>query len=993
MKAVITPLFKIKPLVKIIRRGVTLSGTLSLSLFCFLPAQADAASYAAVTLEKYGFLSLNDGDDITVTGNKKNLCGICVGVGATDSVINLGNKVSVNVDGPVSAGIKLQGDNASMGASQLQVNVNGQYGIQVGAQDAQINLGNGSRIELNNNTLMANGIYLGYRSFLKADALTIITRGAGNGLYIAGAGTRMDLGNDSVIQTQGKQASGVYIFGQQGGVVGSPASLKANRLTVTTEGDLAYGLNIQADSDVNLGRGSRIETRGENAMGIWNLGRLTADELQVKTTGGNFANALEVREQGVATIGAGSSLSSEKSGALMARGEAATIYFTGSETQRNRIFSSGSYAVSAQSVGARVNLSRSDIDIRSDNGLAIGIWTMGGGKVRGDNLSITGDSGTIGIYAMGGSDIALTGKTVMRMASPLHMALATQHDPGYRASRISLRGVVDIVGSLNAVGGNIDLDMAAGSQLTGLTASDGVNGGALNITMRQSQWNMPGNAKVDNLTLSDSTVNFTAAEPGARLTVGNLAGSGTFALLTDIVERRSDRLIVTGNSAGNHYLQIRNRGEMHTTGEEVLTVVKTQDGQASFTLAPSTEKVELGGYLYGLQRAGSDWQLAATGIADRPDPTPDPAPTPDPGPENEREEEQGNLPQPTPDNKPEIVPQPAPDDEKEIVPQPAPDDEKEITPQPAPGPKEPELTSTADAGANFLNINYLINYAETQTLMQRLGDLRQKQASGNGWIRGIGGRFDDFGSGKLSGFHLSYSGMQFGVDKQIAPETPVTLGAFMGVTNGKAHYASGRGDQTSQHAGLYLTAQASNGLWLDGMVKYARMKNNFNVRDSQGATVSGYGKTDSYSVSLESGKRINLTAASQGFYLEPQLQVSWSHQQDNRLVASNGLRLDLDGYDSLLGRASALLGYGVQQNGLRLNLYLKSGLVREFKGETRYRLNGSPEQHSFKGNGWNNGLGVSAQIADRHVIYVEGDSSTGSQFNQRQFNAGYRLSF
>ena len=984
----ITPLFKIKPLAGMIRQGVALSGTLSLSLFCFLPAQSDAASYTAVTLEKNEALTLNEGDEITVTGSEKNLCGICVGVGATNSVINLGNNVSVNVDGPVSAGIKLQGDKASMEANQLQVNVNGQNGIQVDAKDAQINLGSGSRIELNNNTLMANGIYLGSRSFLEADALTIITRGAGNGLYIAGAGTRMDLGNDSLIQTKGKQASSVYIFGQQGGTAGSPASLKANQLTVTTEGDLAYGINIQANSEANLGRGSRIETRGENARGIWNLGRLTADELQVKTTGGEFANALEVREQGMAIIGAGSSLSSEKSGALMARGEAATIYFTGSETQRNRIFSSGSYAVSAQSPGARVNLSRSDIDIRSDNGLAIGIWTMGGGKVQGNNLSITGDSGTIGVYAMGGSDIALTGKTVMRMASPLHVALATQHDIGFRASRISLRGVMDIVGSVNAVGGNIDLDMAAGSQLTGLTASDGVNGGALNITMRQSQWNMPGNAKVDNLTLNSSTVHFMAAEPGARLTVGNLAGSGTFSLLTDIVERRSDQLIVTDSSAGNHYLQIRNRGDMHTTGEEVLTVVKTPDGQASFTLASSMEKVELGGYLYGLQRAGSNWQLAATGIAERPDPAPipDPEPTPDPGPENE-EEEQGNLPQPTPepDDKPEIVPQPIPE----------PDDEPEIAPQPAPGPgpKEPELTSTADAGANFLNINYLINYAETQTLMQRFGDLRQKQDSGNGWIRGIGGRFDDFGSGKLSGFHLSYSGMQFGVDKQIAPETPVTLGAFMGVTNGKAHYASGRGDQTSQHAGLYLTAQANNGLWLDGLVKYARMKNNFNVRDSQGATVSGYGKTDSYSLSLESGKRINLTAAPQGFYLEPQLQVSWSHQQEDRLVASNGLHIDLDGYDSLLGRASALLGYRVQQNGLRLNLYLKSGIVREFKGETRYRLNGSPEQHSFKGNWWNNGLGVSAQIADRHVVYFEGDSSTSSQFNQRQFNAGYRLSF
>ena len=310
-----------------------------------------------------------------------------------------------------------------------------------------------------------------------------------------------------------------------------------------------------------------------------------------------------------------------------------------------------------------------------------------------------------------------------------------------------------------------------------------------------------------------------------------------------------------------------------------------------------------------------------------------------------------------------------------------------------PAPAKPEISSSTDAGANFLNINYLINYAETQTLLQRFGDLRQKNSLGDGWIRGIGGRVDDFASGKLSRFSLSYSGMQFGVDKQIAPETPVLLGAFMGITHGSAHYASGSGDLNASHAGLYISALANNGLWLDGLVKYSRMKNSFNVRDSQGAMVNGYGAADSYSASLEAGKRFNLTPGEQGFYLEPQVQLSYSRQENDRLVASNGLHIDLDGYDSLLGRASGLLGYRLQQQHLQLNLYVKSGIVREFKGDTNYRLNGSPERHSFKGNWWNNGLGVSAQIAGQHVVYLEGDSSTGQQFNQRQFNAGYRFSF
>ena len=91
--------------------------------------------------------------------------------------------------------------------------------------------------------------------------------------------------------------------------------------------------------------------------------------------------------------------------------------------------------------------------------------------------------------------------------------------------------------------------------------------------------------------------------------------------------------------------------------------------------------------------------------------------------------------------------------------------------------------------------------------------------------------------------------------------------------------------------------------------------------------------------------------------------------------------------------APALLGYQITQEARQLNLYLKSGVVREFKGDTGYRLNGSPERHSFRGNGWNNGLGVSTQVAGQHLFYLEGDSTTGHQFNQRQFSAGYRFTF
>ncbi|WP_275553412.1 hypothetical protein [Mixta sp. Marseille-Q2659] len=237
----------------------------------------------------------------------------------------------------------LKGNNAVLNAQQLTVEINGRYGIEVDANNASLDLGSGSKIALTSNSMMANGIYQSHATSLRAAALTIITQGLGSGLYITDTGTWADLGTNSLIQTQGEQATGIYIFGRDSGTEKAPASLKANRLASNTTGDYAYGINIQPDSEVDLGQQSAIETHGEGAVCI---------------------------------------------------------------------------------------------------------WALGGGYVQGDNLSITGNDGSIGVYAMTASDIDLTGKTVINMASPLETAIGTQHNEGYRASRINLSGQADIFGSL-----------------------------------------------------------------------------------------------------------------------------------------------------------------------------------------------------------------------------------------------------------------------------------------------------------------------------------------------------------------------------------------------------------------------------------------------------------------------------------------------------------------------------------------------------------------
>ncbi|WLT07429.1 autotransporter outer membrane beta-barrel domain-containing protein [Gilliamella apis] len=299
------------------------------------------------------------------------------------------------------------------------------------------------------------------------------------------------------------------------------------------------------------------------------------------------------------------------------------------------------------------------------------------------------------------------------------------------------------------------------------------------------------------------------------------------------------------------------------------------------------------------------------------------------------------------------------------------------------------ITSSAMASVSFLNANYLMSYVETQTLLKRLGDMRTSGEFGDVWLRGFTGKLDSFSSGKLSQFDMRYHGFQFGADKQLSESSPFVIGAFVGQTYGDPNYRKGDGSLRSFNTGVYATYLDNSGFYIDGVAKYDRLKNQFKVRDTANNRVQGSGHSNGVGVSMELGQKFKIN----DFYIEPQTQLSYSHQNGTTINASNGLNVKLGNYNSLLGRASALFGYEYKSDKNSINLYAKTGIVREFDGDTYYKLNNHKESHSFKGNWWNNGVGINAQINQNHNIYLDLESSPGNKFDLLQVNGGYRYSF
>ncbi|QCT18386.1 autotransporter outer membrane beta-barrel domain-containing protein [Jejubacter calystegiae] len=909
--------------------------------------------------------SVNPGDSVVATLSDTEGTGYGVLNKERGGRFSLSRDVTVtsNNGAPWSRGIMMNGDASSLSADRLVVNSSGAFaeGIAVNGDDVQVELGSSSRINVisQSDPVQAAGIYLRGNSQLMANELSIATDGNNTeGLHIENEGTRANLGESSSITTAGRNSAGIYIFGANGDPQNGQSSLTASRLNIHTSGDNAYGINIQAGADVQLGSGSSVMTGGANAIGVWAVGehlQMRGEALAINTQGAG-ASALEAGYGAQVDIGPGSQLFSARGIGLVSVETGTVVSYHGDKSHRNIVTSLAGVGASAQS-GGELNLAHTQIAVtgrHQPDKPGYGLWAITGGRINGEALTIQGALGNRGVYATSGGEITLTDSLSVAMAGADEIAIMTDssEDYGSGTGRIRASGVIDLLGGVKADTGSIDMVMQPGSVWTGASATASENGAMLNVAMTGSRWNMTGDSSVSTLQMAGGLVSFASERPGTTLTVGRLSGSGRFALKTDIVSggvnNHSDKLVVTGASAGNHLLDFANQGSAATNGNERLTVVETPDGKATFT---GTHNVELGGYLYELHKQGTDWVLRAT----------------------------------APDT-PEIPP----NDGDDVTPD-TPEDNNNGQPETPTGP----ITSTADAGASFLNIGYLLNFAEIQTLMQRIGDLRQSRRGGNMWIRGYAGRFDSFSGGKLSQFTLDYSGTQFGADKRFFDDIPLYTGVFMSMTHGSSDYRSGDGGVKAHSVGVYGSWVAVNGFYSDTVLKYTHLKNSFNVLDSEGRGVGGQGNSGGVSLSVEAGRKFSLSgkALRNGFYLEPQAQLTWSHQNASHLRASNGLRIDLGSYESLLGRASMLLGYEVDHRDIALNVYLKSGYLHEFKGDAGYQLNGSQEQHRFRGGWWNNGLGFSAQFKQHHTLYFDVDSSTGYQFNQRQANLGYRYSF
>ncbi|MGN0881655.1 autotransporter family protein [Cloacibacillus porcorum] len=760
------------------------------------------------------------------------------------------------------------------------------------------------------------------------DGSRLVTVGSLYGIH-SSFNSHIKVGSDSLIQAGDPSLSNSYGYAVWTSSAGGLSTIEiGDRSTITAIGNYNYygsAIYAQLGGYVSVGDGVTINSTGDRTgTGKLNLGVL-AD-----ANPGTPVNDPSLRS----TVVLGNDVTINTDGtknnvgiysvneSIVTAGDNLTINTHGSGTGNYGVYTADGGQVTIKSVS-----------VETEGAESYGLIAWGSQNSQSSKITVTDGShiktmGTdaYGVVAIDGGEVELTGKHTIETDLENDSYALWAQDGG----AITADGQMNISGGIYAMSsGKINMTMQDGSYMKGFTSIDDTQTDELHVAMKNAYWDLhKQDSELSSLKMgTGATVDYTKEGSNLNLYAHDISGSGTFVMKTDVGGGNGD-LLTVDTSDGDHKIKVMDQGSAPTTGaEDPLTLVKTGDGKAEFTLTGKDNLTDIGAWSYGLRRAlanESHWELFPT---KRPSPP-------------------------------------------------------------------------ASAAVNTFMGGYLLAYAETQTLMQRLGDLRDTDYNSGYWFRFHGGKMESNSRSFVRDFDMKYGGAQVGYDRKIKNswKGDTYVGGYFGYSKGDLDYSildggtGGSGSVDSKTLGLYGTYIADNGFYVDAVLKYMWMKNDFDVLDSDGGHVTGDGlSTGGVGLSLELGKRFRFTKNERGenWYIEPQAQLSYTHQNGGYFNASNGLRIGVDSFNSLLGRLGMLAGYETAKT----NVYVKVSYVKEFDGDVNIIANNVSIPESFGDSWWEYGLGFTARLNDRNSIYMSLERSSGGKFTEPwKVYAGWRIS-
>ena len=294
-------------------------------------------------------------------------------------------------------------------------------------------------------------------------------------------------------------------------------------------------------------------------------------------------------------------------------------------------------------------------------------------------------------------------------------------------------------------------------------------------------------------------------------------------------------------------------------------------------------------------------------------------------------------------------------------------------------------------------------YADMDTLIQRLGELRLQSGGGsvsvdsNGkgmtlstppeetsstigtWARGFGNGMH-INDQVSRAYDQNTGGFQLGADKSFAAfHGDLYVGGFLGYFNASRDFLDGgNGSTNALSFGAYATWINPKGWYADLVLKYTQLWNYYNTPASDGSSTANY-TNPSLGGSLEVGKRFDFGK----FFIEPQAQLAGAWEGGSNYTDSSGLMVGQSDQYSLRGRIGLRAGMHLAlSNGVVLEPYLKVSAIHEFLTGDQITTDEIGFNPSLSGTFVDAAAGLTARVSQSVNLYAEYDYADGDKLRE-----------
>lgn len=297
--------------------------------------------------------------------------------------------------------------------------------------------------------------------------------------------------------------------------------------------------------------------------------------------------------------------------------------------------------------------------------------------------------------------------------------------------------------------------------------------------------------------------------------------------------------------------------------------------------------------------------------------------------------------------------------------------------------------------AGLHNVNYQIWRDENDNLFKRMGDLHTQAADHpeGVWARSLGTE-DERHAGSRGEFSTKtrFHEYQAGYDvlRGMSPQERHYQGVGLSYTQGRGSYFGGYSDVTGWGLGLYDTRVRSDGQYLDFALKGTHLEGELHGACSHGENLDNNG----YTFGVEYGWKHPFTPNKQGWFVEPQAQLTFGWLDGADLTLANGVHYHENNIKSAVGRAGLRVGYEGQQ----AQFFAKADWFHEFGGSSQLYLSDDEGQLYLDedyGDTWfAYGLGLTANLTKNSQLYADIEKSNSGTYHEKWcWDVGARWTF